>query len=100
MPEKEQNSDDNRLMCNRTKPCGKKNLTAPPQQMYDPCTGPEENLEVDLVGKLPSRNDYTYIVTATDVISGFLYAIPIRRPDTVSTVKAQPTNFTQHAYVL
>ena len=90
---------DNCQMCIRTKPVPRSKITPPLQQIYDPCNGPEDILEIDLVGELPSSNGYTHVLTACDYFTKYLFAIPIRRPDTQSVVSALMQIFTQHAYI-
>ena len=93
-------------MCVPTKPCHHKNVRSPLQQISVSCKGADDILEVDLVGELPScerlhthTHTHTHIVTATEVISQYLFAVPIRRTDSTSIVKALPINFTQQAFV-
>ena len=98
MAEKVQHFVDNYQMCVPTKPCHDKNVRSPLQQISVSCKGPDDILEVDLVGELPScerLHTHTHIVTASEVISQYLFAIPIRRTDSTSIVKALPINFTQ-----
>ena len=85
--------------CIRSKPIRKAAITPPLQQIYDPCNGPEDILENDLVGELPPSNGFTHILTACDYFSRYLFAIPIRKPDTKSVVEALMQIFTQHSYV-
>ena len=74
-------------------------MTPPLEPIYDPCNGPEDVLEIDLVGELPRSNGYSHTLTACDYFSRYLFAIPIRKPDTKSVVDALLDIFTKHAYV-
>ena len=74
-------------------------LRPPLQKIYDPCDGPEDLLEIDIVGPLPASNGFTHILTAVDVFSRYLFAVPLKRPDTHSVVRGLPSIFTKHAYV-
>ena len=85
--------------CIRTKPVKPSSVTPPLEPIYDPCDGPEDVLEIDLVGELPRSNGYSHILTACDYFSRYLFAIPIRKPDTKSVVDALLDIFTKHAYV-
>ena len=85
--------------CIRSKPIRKTETTPPLQQIYDPCNGPEDVLEIYLVGDLPPSNGFTHVLTACDYFSRYLFAVPIRKPDTKSVVEALVQNFTQHSYV-
>ena len=85
--------------CLKAKPANPKHLTPPLEKVYDHCNGPEDILEIDLVGELPCSNRYTHILTACDYFSRYLIAIPIRKPDTKSVVTALMQIFTRHAYI-
>ena len=74
-------------------------LRPPLQKIYDPCDGPEDLLEIDIVGPLPASNGFTHILTAVDVFSRYLFAVPLKRPDTHSVVRGLLSIFTKHAYV-
>ena len=89
----------NCIECIRAKPVNPKRLTPPLEKIYDPCNGPEDVLEIDLVGELPNSNGYTHILTACDYFLRYLFTVPIRKPDAKSVVKALMQIFTQHAYV-
>ena len=89
----------NCIECIKAKPVNPRRLMPPLEKIYDPCNGPEDVLEIDLVGELPNSNGYTLILTACDYFSRYLFAVPIRKPDTNSVVKALMQIFTQHAYV-
>ena len=71
----------------------------PLQKIYDPCDGPEDMLEIDIVGPLPASNGFTHILTAVDVFSRYLFAVALKRPDTHSVVRGLLSIFTKHAYV-
>ena len=85
--------------CIRSKPIAKRHLQPPLQKIYNPSNGPEDLLEIDLVGPLPPSNSYTYILTAVVLFSRFMFAIPLRRPDAQSVIKGLLLTFTRHAYL-
>ena len=85
--------------CLKAKPVNPKRLTPPLEKIHEPCNGSEDILEIDLVGELPCSNGYTHILTACDNFSRYLFAIPIRKPDTKSVVNALMQIFTRHAYI-
>ena len=99
MAEKVKHFVDNCKMSTWTKQCHDKSLLPPLEQIYDPCNGLENILQKDSVIELSSSNSYTYMVTVTDVISCYLFAILICSNDTASVVKSALTTFTHHAYV-
>ena len=83
----------------KAKPVNPKRLIPPLEKIYDPCNGPEDILEIDLVGELPCSNGYTHILMACDYFSRYLFATPIRKPHTKSVVNALLQIITRHAYV-
>ena len=85
--------------CIKAKSVDPKRLVPPLEKIYDPSNGPEDVLEIDLVGELPCSNGYTHILTVGDYFSRYLFAIPIRKPDTKSVVNALMQIFTEHAFV-
>ena len=85
--------------CLKARPIHPKRLTLPLEKIYDPCNGPEDILEIDLVGELPCSIGYTRILAACDYFSRYLFAIPILKPDTKSVVNALMQIFTHHAYI-
>ena len=97
--EKVQEFVNNCQECIKAKPAKPNTLIPPLEPIYDPCNGPEDVLEIDLVGELPRSNGYSHILTACDYFSRYLFAIPIHKPDTKSVVNALLDSFTKHAYV-
>ena len=99
MAEEEQHFAYNCQMCIQTKPRHAKKLRLPLEQFYDPCNGPNGNLENKMVGELHSFKGYSHNVSATVVFSIYLFAKPFSKPDRASIVKALRTVFTEHAHV-
>ena len=85
--------------CMKSKSVKEPQLRPTLQKIYDPCYGPEDMLEIDIVGPLPAWNGFTHILTAVDVFSRYLFAVPLKRPDTHSVVRGLLSIFTKHAYV-
>ena len=85
--------------CMKSKSVKEPQLRSPLQKIYDPCDGPEDMLEIDIVGPLQASNGFTHILTAVDVFSRYLFADPLKRPDTFSVVRGLLSIFTKHAYV-
>ena len=83
----------------RSKSTNESKIRPPLQKTYDPCNGPTDLMEVDIVGPLPASNGYTHILTAIDVFSRYLFVVPLRKPDTPSVVNALLSVFAKHAYV-
>ena len=80
-------------------PTYESHLRPPLQKIYGPCNGPEDMLAIDIIGPLTASNGFTHILTAIDVSSRYLFAVPLRQPDTQSVVKGLLSIFTRHAYV-
>ena len=83
----------------RSKSTNESKIRPPLQKKYDPCNGPTDLMEVDIVGPLPASNGFTHILTAIDVFSRYLFAVPLRKPDTPSVVNALLSVLAKHAYV-
>ena len=93
LAEKVQKFLNNCQECIKVKPVKPSTVTPPLELIYDPCNGPEDVLEIDLVGELSRSNGYSHILTACDYFTRYLFAIPIRKPDTKSVV-ARPIHET------
>ena len=85
--------------CMRSKSTNESKIRPSLQKIYDPCNGPTDLMEVDIVGPLPASNVFTHILTAIDVFSPHLFAVPLRKPDTLSVVNALLSIFAKYAYV-
>ena len=85
--------------CMKSKGVKESQLRPPLQKIYDPCYGPEDTLGIDIVGPLPASNGFTHILTAVAIFSRYLFAVPLKRPDTHSVVRGLLSIFTRHAYV-
>ena len=83
----------------KKKSISKQCLGPPLQMVYDPTSGPEDLLEIDEVRQLPPINGLTHILTAVDVFSKFIFAIPLRWPDAPSVERGLSSIFNIHAYV-
>ena len=94
-----QNVLDGCEKCMKSRTVKEPQLRPPLQKTYDPCDGPEDMLEIDIVGPLPASNGFTHILTAVDVFSRYLFAVPLKRPDTRSVVRGLLSIFTKQAYV-
>ena len=69
--------------CIKTKSVKFSTVTLPLEPIFGPCNGPEDVLEIGLVGEFqPRSNCYSHILTACDYFSRYLLAVPIRKPDT------------------
>ena len=85
--------------CMKSKSLKEPQIRPPLQKIYDPCDGPKDMLEIGIVGPLPASNGSTHILTAVDVFSRYLFAVPLKKPDTHSVAKGLLSVFTKPAYV-
>ena len=69
------------------------------QKDYHPSKGPQDILQIDLVGPLPQSNGFTHYLTAVDNFSRYKFAIPLERPDAPLVVKGLMSIFYRHTYV-
>ena len=60
--------------CMKSRTVEEPQFRPPLQKIYDPCDGPEDMLEKDIVGPLPASNGFTHILTAVDVF----FPLPVR----------------------
>ena len=79
--------------------CSNTQLQPPLERIYNPGVGPEDVMEVDLVGELPASNGSTQILTACDVFQRYIFGGPLRQVSASWVVHALPQISTQHAYV-
>ena len=99
LAEKTQNRLESCEPSMRSKSTNQSKIRPPLQKIYDTCNGPTVPMEVDIVGPLPASNGFTHILTAIDVFSRYLFAVPLRKPDTPSVVNTLLSVFAKHAYV-
>ena len=99
LAEKTQKTLESCENCMRSKSTIESKIRPPLQKIYDPCNCPTDLMEVDIVGPLPASNGFTHILTAIHVFSRYLFAVPLRKPDTPSVVNALLSVFSKHAYV-
>ena len=69
----------NCAICIQTKPAKQEQIRPPLQEIMANTNAPEEIMQIDLVGKMPvTTAGHTHILTAIDVYSRYLFAIPLR----------------------
>ena len=86
-------------MCIRAKHCSNTHFRHPLEQIYDPCDGPEDVMEIDFLGELPASDGYTHTLTACDVFSRYVFAVPIRQLSTSKVAHALLQIFVQDAFL-
>ena len=60
---------------------------------------PGDVMQLDLLGAFKPSAGYTHILTAIDVFSKYLFAVPLRRITSKAVKDALTTIFLQHAYI-
>ena len=60
---------------------------------------PGDLLQIDIVGKLPDSGGFTHILTAKDVFSKYLFAIPLRNASAPNVAKQLFHLFTRNSYI-
>ena len=88
----------NCLTCLQHKPAPTSALRPPLQPISATQIFPEDMLQIDLVGKLPGKI-YCYILTAIDVFSKYMFAVPLRKADAYSVCKALVSIILKHSYI-
>ena len=76
------------LSCLQVKPVRQTSLRPPLQSVALQQSLPGDMLKVDLIGKLQTSGGYTHILTAIDVFSRHISAIPLRTASAESVAKA------------
>ena len=89
----------NCLTCLQIKPIQKSHLTPPLLPITSLLNFPEELLQIDIVGTLPVSGGFKYILTAIDVFSKYLFAVPLKHPDAKSVTQKPVSIFHQNCYI-
>ena len=87
------------LTCLQIKPIQKPHLTPPLLPLTSLQNFPEELLQIDIVRALPVSGGFKYILTAIDVFSKYLFAVPLKNPDAKSVAQELVSIFHQHCYI-
>ena len=89
----------NCLTCLQAKPSKPTALRPPLQPVASKQNFPSDMLQVDLVGRLPNVGNYKFILTAIDVFSRYLFAIPLTNASAHSVAQALTSIFMRHSYI-
>ena len=81
------------------KPIRNELLKPPLQELMTTVGAPSDMLQIDLVGKLTPSGGYTHILTAIDVFTRYLFAVPIKKADAVSVARTLVGIFMRHTYL-
>ena len=85
--------------CLQVKRAPESTLRPPLQPITAKTSFPGDIMELDLVGKLKPSGNYLHILTALDVFSQFMFAIPLKRVTAESIAQALVNLFLQHSYI-
>lgn len=85
--------------CLQVKPVKSAYQKPPLQEVVSKQNYPGDMLQIDLVGRFESSGGYNHIMTAIDVFSRYLFAIPLKRVDAVSVARALVGIFMRHSYI-
>ena len=88
----------NCLQCLQLKRAPTKQIKTPLQPVSSLQSYPGDMLQIDLVGPLKSPM-YTYVLTAVDVFSKHLFAVPLTNGRADNVARALTTIFFQHSYM-
>ena len=88
----------NCLQCLQLKRAPPKQIKTPLQPVSSLQSYPGDMLQIDLVGPLKSPM-YTYVLTAVDVFSKYLFAVPLTNGRADNVARALTTIFFQHSYM-
>ena len=85
--------------CVQIKPIRAAQITPPLQEMMSKVSYPGNMMQVDIVGAMNMSGGYKYILTAIDVFSRYLFAIPMAKQSAMAVAKALVGIFMRHAYL-
>ena len=88
----------NCLTCLTSKPAKQAVLRPSLQPVVSEQNFPADMMQIDLVGKMKS-SPFTYILTAMDVFSKYLFAIPLTKGESENVAKALVGIFLRHSYI-
>ena len=90
---------NNCLSCLQTKSPKHENLTPPLNPVTSNTSFPADLIQVDIVGQLPKSGGYSYVVTAMDVFSKYMFAQPITSPSAETVAKILMQCFLRHSNI-
>ena len=88
----------NCLSCIQIKSPKHENLTPPLNPVTSNTSFPADLLQFDIVG-LPKSGGYSYVITAMDVFSKYMFALPITSPSAETVAKSLIQWFLRHSYI-
>ena len=89
----------NCLPCVQTKSIHEKHLRPPLLPVTAQTCFPGEMLQVDLLGPFTSSNGFTTVLTAIDVFTKYLFAVPLRRVTARAVTDVLTHLFLKHTYI-
>ena len=90
---------NNCLSCLQAKSPKHETLTPPLNPVSSNTSFPCDLLQVDIVGQLPKSGRYSYIITAMDVFSKYMFAQAVTSPSAEVIAKILMQWFLRHSYI-
>ena len=90
---------DNCLTCLQLKSTPEARLRPALQPLTSTTTFPGEMMQIDLIGPFKPAGGFVQVLTAIDVFTKFLFAVPLRRITARTVVDALTTIFLRHSYI-
>ncbi len=85
--------------CHQTTPASMPHQKPPLMPVASEQQLPEDMLQIDIVGRLPTCRGYQYILTAMDVFSKYVFAVPIKKIHSHTLADNLVRLFMQHSYI-
>ena len=89
----------NCLTCIQLKSTPEQNIRPPLRGITHENSFPGDMMQIDLIGPFKPSAGFTQVLTAIDVFTKYLFAVPLRRVTARATTDALTTIFLRHAYV-
>ena len=83
----------------QSKSVNQETVTPPLNPVSSNTSFPADLLEVDIAGQLPKSGGYSYIVTAMDVFSKYLFAHAVTSPSAEVVARTLMQWFMRHSYI-
>ena len=74
-------------------------VTPPMESVIIQQSLPGDCMQIDLVGKMPSNQGYTHILSAIDVFTKYLFATPLKKADAETVARSLINIFMKHSYI-
>ena len=89
----------NCLTCIQLKPTPEQNIRPPLRGITHETSFPGDMMQIDLIGPFKPSAGYTQVMTAIDVFTKYLFAVPLRKVTARAMTDALTVIFLRHAYI-